>query len=205
MVPKLPSSTLPLSLSFPETDGIPSERYKYDTVQREIYWPHRAGGVYKTVAYWPKCFRNRPIIKRKRHLQPSPTNRPKEYISMDVMWSLPKTRSGNQFIIVITDRYKKLSLLSRTESTALHVVSFLFSHRIVQYGSTDWFSQTTVCSSIASSRRQFIRSSGYIILQLQPAITKRRANRNATTKSSLPFCVIMLPKTNANGILLYNH
>lgn len=78
-------------------------------VRKELYWPHVAKDVYSTV--WDCCFctTNFKHRKRQRKVKLFIPKGPMEYVCMDILRPLPRTKKGNQFRIMMTDRYKKLT------------------------------------------------------------------------------------------------
>ena len=69
-----------------------------------------ASDVAETVRNCTTCAKNR-VKERKRtsFLKLFPANGPLEYVSMDILGPLPKTDLGNRFLLVITDRFWKLT------------------------------------------------------------------------------------------------
>jgi transposase InsO family protein len=69
-----------------------------------------AEDVYETVRQCDACARNR--IAGLRHttfLQLFPAKGPLESVAMDILWPLPRTEHGNRFLLVIADRYTKVT------------------------------------------------------------------------------------------------
>lgn len=124
-------------------------RAMYNTMSTrwELYWRLMANEDYTKVHACRSFTRNNTRSKRKG--QVFPASRPLELISIDILGPLSKTVSRNQFIIVITDLYTKLTWAVPSLKTMVqHVGSLLFYYKIVQsrifaiYSYTQWF---TVC------------------------------------------------------------
>jgi hypothetical protein len=80
-----------------------------------------AADVADTVKQCEVCAKNR-IQKRKRtsFLKLFPAAEPLEYASLDILGPLPKTEHGNRLLLIITDRFSKL-----TRTVPLRVISSL--------------------------------------------------------------------------------
>lgn len=58
-----------------------------------------------------------------------------EFIAIEVLRPLPRTTSGNQYAIVITDRYSKVTRAIPTSKTAsTHAANIFFEHWVIPYG-----------------------------------------------------------------------
>ena len=77
-------------------------------VKERFYWPGYEHDVELHVQEWGKCQRRNPP-------QPQPTaplgtikaTHPLEKVSWDIMGPLPTTKSGNKYILVVTDLFTK--------------------------------------------------------------------------------------------------
>lgn len=57
---------------------------------------------------------------------------------MSILGPLPKTRTGSKYIVVVTDRYSKLTRAIRTKTTAASDVTPTFiNDRVISYGIPD--------------------------------------------------------------------
>ncbi|CDF40971.1 unnamed protein product [Chondrus crispus] len=82
----------------------------YDTLRREYYWPHMANNVYSTVRNCQSCSATRStIVRHQKDIKLFPAAGPLEFVAMDLLGPLPKTAHGNQFVLVITDLFSKLT------------------------------------------------------------------------------------------------
>jgi hypothetical protein len=70
--------------------------------------------VYEAVRQCDVCARNR--IADKRHTNPLqlfPANRPLESVAMDILGPLPRKTHVNRFLLVIADRFSKVTIIRR--------------------------------------------------------------------------------------------
>lgn len=73
--------------------------------------------------------------KHQRHMRLFPATGPLEFIALDILGPIPKTKDGNQYEILITDRYKKLPRAIPVTKTAVpHVAAVVLDHLIIPYG-----------------------------------------------------------------------
>ena len=116
--------------------GHPGARRMYDTMRCEFYWPHMANDVYETVQRCESCAATRGTqYTKQKHLRLFPANGPLEFVAMDILGPLPKTKQGNQFVVVLTDRYSKLTRAIPTgKTTATTVATIFVDHWVIPYG-----------------------------------------------------------------------
>jgi hypothetical protein len=82
----------------------------FQTIRKTFFWPRIAEDVYETVRQCDLCVRNRISEKRKTNpLKLFPANGPLESVSMDILGPLPPTKPENRFLLVISDRYSKVT------------------------------------------------------------------------------------------------
>lgn len=131
----------PLFLAhYPKLTGHPSKRRMYDTMRRELCRPHMGRKVYRTLGYCCKWARNRISLKEKRPLKLFSANGPLQFLVMDILSLLPKTATGNQFVMAITNRYTKLTrAIPSSKTTETHGASIFLDHFIVSYGIPGFF------------------------------------------------------------------
>ena len=94
----------------PAIAGHPGQNRMYHALRREYYWPHLAADVASTVRGCRTCAMNR--FKQRKHLNRLrlfPATRALENLAIDILGPLPKTKSEKRFILVITDRFTKLT------------------------------------------------------------------------------------------------
>eukprot|EP00170_Pyropia_yezoensis_P001608 contig_6962_g1612 len=99
-------------------------------LKTRYYWPSVAVDIYSWVPACTSCAQNRLMEQR-------PTSatllfsaqEPFAALAMDILWPLPVTEDGNQNLMVICDRFTKLTLaIPLAEITAMLVVSGFLVH-----------------------------------------------------------------------------
>jgi hypothetical protein len=95
---------------YPPSAGHPGAHRMFQTRRRTCFWPRIAEDVYETVQMCDVCARNR--IAEKRETNPLKlflAKGPLESVEMDILGPLPRTKHGNRFLLVIADRYSKVT------------------------------------------------------------------------------------------------
>ena len=103
------------------SSGHPGRSKMYQTLRRAFYWPSMTVDIHHIVEDCEPCARNR--IKGQGNTYPMklfPATKPLEFVAMDILGPLPRTRHGKRFILVITDRFTKL-----TKTVALRTITAL--------------------------------------------------------------------------------
>ena len=103
------------------TSGHPGRAKLYQTMRRGFYWPSMTVDIHHLVENCTTCAENR--IKEQKNVYPMrlfPATKPLEYVAMDILGPLPRTKHGMRFILVITDRFTKL-----TKTVALRTITSL--------------------------------------------------------------------------------
>jgi Integrase zinc binding domain/Integrase core domain len=129
---------------FPKVAGHPGMTKMFRSMRKRFLWKHMAADVSETIRQCPICAKNR-VNERKRtsFLKLFPASSPLDYVSMDILGPLPKTKHGNLFLLVITDRFSKLMrTVPLWTITALSVAkafceAWLFSYGPPRYLLTD--------------------------------------------------------------------
>lgn len=107
----------------------------YDTLRQYYYWAHMPQNVHAYILQCKSCRRHRPFDKRRQLLMLSPPSGPLEFIAIDILGPLTRTKQANWFIIGITDRFKKLTRVIPISSiTALQVAMEVVEDEILPYG-----------------------------------------------------------------------
>lgn len=108
--------------------------HKYDTMRRSYYWPHIANYVYVYVQRCLSCQKYRQDPTHQRQLQPYLPATPLEFVAVDILGLLPKTKTSSGFIIVMTNRCSKLTRAIPTKkTTATDVAHILVEDWAVPY------------------------------------------------------------------------
>ena len=116
--------------------GHPGGRKLYYKLRRHFYWPAMALDAYNTVRQCATCARNR--IKLRKHsstLKLFPAKAPLEFIAIDLLGELIKTPRGNRYLLVMTDRYSKLTRVVPLRNIKSDTVAKAFvNHWVLAYG-----------------------------------------------------------------------
>jgi len=116
--------------------GHPGSRRMYDTMRHEFYWPNMARDVYQVVLDCQSCAATQGTRHRhQKMMKLFQAKGPLEDIAMDLLGPLPRTRHGKQHVLVITDRYSKLTrTIALSKTTAPHVAQAFVDHWVMPYG-----------------------------------------------------------------------
>jgi hypothetical protein len=116
--------------------GHPGGRKLYYVLRRFFYWPSMALDAYNTVRNCVTCAKNR--IKLRKHSSPLklfPARAPLEYVAIDILGELVKTPRGNRYLLVITDRYSKLTKTVPLRRITTNYIAHAFvTHWVMNYG-----------------------------------------------------------------------
>jgi Integrase core domain len=86
-----------------------------------------AGDISRYVASCPSCVKKSLRISRKTtRMKLFPPSAPMEFVAMDIMGPLTTTDRGNRFLLVITDRFTKLTRAYPLSTTTAEVVARTF-------------------------------------------------------------------------------
>jgi RNase H-like domain found in reverse transcriptase/Reverse transcriptase (RNA-dependent DNA polymerase)/Integrase zinc binding domain/Integrase core domain/Chromo (CHRromatin Organisation MOdifier) domain/Retroviral aspartyl protease len=121
---------------FPRTAGHPGVSRMFRSLRRRYFWRNMSTDISETVRRCVTCAKNR-ISERKRtsFLKLFPASEPLEYVSLDILGPLPKTEHGNRFLLVITDRFSKLTRTVPLRTITAFVVAKAFcEHWVFAYG-----------------------------------------------------------------------
>lgn len=92
----------------------------------DYYWSNIASNVYRTVRNCHSCVKTGTRHKNKRHLQLFLATRLLETVATNILDLLPKTTKDNQHVVIITERYSKLTGLVPTARITTTVVACIF-------------------------------------------------------------------------------
>jgi len=103
----------------------PGMNRMYYAMRRLYYWPSMVSDTYSTNSKCTTCVQNR--LSLRRHTSPLtlfPATKPLSDLSVDIFGPIPATKAGNRFILVITDRFSKLTkCVALLRITAISVAS----------------------------------------------------------------------------------
>jgi Integrase zinc binding domain len=121
---------------YPATAGHPGAHRMFLSLRRAYFWPGMAANVYETVKRCEACARNRITERRRTNpLKLFPAKGPLESVAMDILGPLPKSKHGNLFLLVITDRYSKVTQTVPLRAiTALSVARAFCEQWVYVYG-----------------------------------------------------------------------
>ena len=108
----------------------------YYHVRCTYYLPHMAADIFATVRNCTTCAKNRlNLRKRTNSLKLFPATKPLASLCIDILGPLTKSKKGNVFLLVITDRFKKLTrVVLLRKITAYNVAVALVENWIFTYG-----------------------------------------------------------------------
>ena len=95
-----------------------------------------AADIYATVRNCTTCARNRvKLRKRTNPLKLFPASEPLKDLCIEILGSLTKTKSGNRFLVVTTDRFTKLTQVAALKRIdAYHVARAFTESWVFKYG-----------------------------------------------------------------------
>jgi len=95
---------------YPPQAGHPGAIKMYTSMRRLFYWESMVVDVYAFVANCTQCARNRVGKRRKtNYLKTFPLTEPLTDLCMDLLGPLPRTAAGNEHLLVIVDRFSKMT------------------------------------------------------------------------------------------------
>ena len=102
----------------------------YHHVRRTYYGPHMAADIYATVRNSSTCAKNR--LKLRKHTNPLKlltAAKPLASLCIYILGLLQRTKNGYRFLLVITDRFTKLTqVMPLRKITAYNVAVDLVEH-----------------------------------------------------------------------------
>ena len=116
--------------------GHPGQTRLYNTLRRVYYWPHMAADVFATVRNCTRCAKNRIKLRRRtNYLKLFPAREPLESVAMDVLGPLTKTKKGHQYLLIISDRFTKLTQVAPMRNVTAYNLAVAFcTHWVFKYG-----------------------------------------------------------------------
>jgi hypothetical protein len=95
---------------YPQIAGHPGGTRMYQNIRRELFWPRMAIDIHYFVQNCASCARTRLLTQRKTtYLKLFPPPAPLEFVAMDILGPLPETKVGKRFLLVMVDRFSKLT------------------------------------------------------------------------------------------------
>ena len=123
----------------PLSQGHPGKNRLYQTLRERFYWPFMASDAEHHVATCRTCVQATGVRRKKQHkTRLFPPTGPLQDVAMDLLGPLPKTRLGNQYVLVITDRFSKLTrAIPMAKTTAPFIAAVFLNNWIMPYGIPD--------------------------------------------------------------------
>ena len=119
--------------------GHPGSRRMYDTLRRYVYWDTMVLDVYKHVEQCPACLKYR--LSERRHtstMKLFPDLEPFSGLAMGLLGPLTTSRGGHKHVLVICDRFTKLTRdIPFRDATAVTVSSAFIDTWVAAYGIPD--------------------------------------------------------------------
>ena len=105
-------------------------------IRETYYWPQMAADVYKTIRNCTTCAKNRVKLRKRTHqLLIFPAISPLESLAIDILGPLTKTKKGNPFLLVISDRFSKLTHVVALRRIDAYAVAVAFVEAwVFKYG-----------------------------------------------------------------------
>ena len=136
VVPKTLRDRLLYLSHYPRLAGHPGQSTMYNSLRRQFFWPFMANDVYQMVKECRSCaaVRGTPF-RHQKFLKLFPATGPMEFVAMDFLGPLPKSHSGKRHVLVITDRFTKLSRAIPLRDTNATTTALAFlEHWVFVYG-----------------------------------------------------------------------
>jgi len=129
-----------LSLEHHATESAhPGMNRMYYAMRRRYYWPSMVTDIYNTITKCTTCSQDR--LSLRRHTSPLtlfPATEPLTDLSVDIFGPIPATKAGSRFILVITDRFSKLTkCVALRRITEISVASAIIDAWVAFYGAPD--------------------------------------------------------------------
>jgi hypothetical protein len=119
------------------TAGHPGAKRLYSNISRNFYWQGLTADCYSYVARCLFCIKKSLRLQQKTTaLTLFPPQRPFEMVGIDLLGPLAQTSRGNVYILVITDRFSKVTraVPMTTDTTAASVALSYFCSWVSYYG-----------------------------------------------------------------------
>lgn len=85
-----------------------------------------ANDVYRTVCDCHWCAEKRGTTKRKRKMRLFTPNEPLQFVAINILGPLPKKETGNKHVVVVTDRFCRLTNATQMTKTTVTTVAAIF-------------------------------------------------------------------------------
>jgi transposase InsO family protein len=117
---------------YPATAGHPGGRKMFYTLSQQFYWPTMVADVYQYVKQCHECTKeNSDLVKRHKALRLFPAAGPLDFVAIDLLGPLTRTKAGHQYLLVISDRFSKLVRTIPLRTITTYTVAVAFCHHWV--------------------------------------------------------------------------
>ena len=108
----------------------------YDTMRVHYYWPYMATDIFQTARDCRECAQARGTrYKNQKLMKTFKATQPLDFVALDLLGPLIKTKTGCTDILVITDRFSKMARVVPLKSTkAPYVADAFIEHWVIPYG-----------------------------------------------------------------------
>jgi len=117
----------------------PGMNRMYYAMRRRYYWPSMVTDIYNNITECTTCAQSRLALRR--HTSPLtlfPDTEPLTDLSIYIFGPIPATKAGTRFILVITDRFFKLTrCVALRRIKAISVASAIIDAWVACYGPPD--------------------------------------------------------------------
>ena len=121
---------------YPKSVGHPGVTKMFRSMRQRYFWRNMYREIEDAVRSCEQCARNN-VQERSRvnNMQLFTAQEPLEFVAIDILGPLPKTAHGNRFLLVISDRFSKLTrTIPMRTTTALAVAKAFCTHWVFSYG-----------------------------------------------------------------------
>ena len=95
----------------------------YSSLRRSYYWLNMAGDVQEYGAMCTSCIITKGTQYRpRRELRLLPATEPRAFVVLDLLGPLPKSTTGHDHVLVITDRFTKFTSTIPLKSTTSQMI-----------------------------------------------------------------------------------
>lgn len=121
---------------YPQASGHPGGTRMYYTLRRTFYWPSMSLDVHTCARQCTSCARERVQLRKHTALMKLfPASKPLEFVGIDILGPLPRASNGSRYLLVITDRYSKITRTVPLRTITAYTVAKAFkSHWVFPYG-----------------------------------------------------------------------
>ena len=111
----------------------------YSTLRRSYYWPNMSGDVQEYVSKCTPCIRTKVTQYRpRRELRLFPATEPLSFVALDLLGVLPKSKTGHDYVLVITDRFTEfMRAIPLKSTTSQTVIDTFLTYGAYAYGLPD--------------------------------------------------------------------